>query len=268
MLYEDRVAQFRWEIPEEFNFAWDVVDAYAQDRSRLALVWENEAGEEGRYTFWDFCERSRRFANVLLGLGVGRGDPVMIMLPRIPEWQIAFLAALRIGALVVPCTSQLRAKDVAYRANHSGAKAIVTTAENQEVVESARGECPSLRICIAVGQAPKGWTGFHDALGSAPRRLDRVRTRSNEPAICFYTSGTTKDPKAVLHGHGYTLAHRLTGEAWLDVRRTDLHWTTSDTGWAKAAWGVLFGPWNLGVPVFMYNGRFEPKKELQLLEKH
>jgi acyl-coenzyme A synthetase/AMP-(fatty) acid ligase len=268
MLYEERVAQFRWQIPEEFNFAWDVVDAYAQDRSALALVWENEAGEEGRYTFWDFSETSRRFANALLGLGVRRGDPVMIMLPRIPQWQIAFLAALRIGALVIPCTSQLRAKDIAYRANHSEAKAIITTGENAELVENVRGDCPSLRTCIAIGETPKGWTGFYDALARASRRLERVRTRSTDPAICFYTSGTTKDPKAVLHAHGYTLAHRLTGEAWLDVRRTGLHWTTSDTGWAKAAWGVLFGPWNLGAPVFMYDGRFEPQKELQLLEKH
>jgi len=160
MFYEERVAQFRWQIPEEFNFAWDVVDAYAQDRGRLALVWESEAGEEARYTFWDFSESSRRFANALLGLGVQRGDPVMIMLPRIPQWQIAFLAALRIGALVIPCTSQLRAKDVAYRANHSEAKAIITTTDNRDLVESVRGECPSLGVCIAVGEAPKGWTSF------------------------------------------------------------------------------------------------------------
>ncbi len=268
MLYEDRVTQFRWSIPEEFNFAWDVIDAYAEDRSRLALVWESEAGEEARYTFWDFAEKSRRFANVLLGLGIRRGDSVMILLPRIPEWQIAFLGALRIGALVIPCTTQLRAKDIVYRANHSEARAIVTIAENRGLIESVRRECPSLRALIAVGEAPQGWTGFHDAMRGARRSLERVRTRSADPAICFYTSGTTKDPKAVLHSHAYTLAHRLTGEAWLDVRRTDLHWTTSDTGWAKAAWSVLFGPWNLGVPVFMYDGRFEPKKELQLLDKY
>ena len=268
MLYEDRVAQFRWQVPDEFNFAWDVIDGYAEDRGRLALVWENEAGEEARYSFWDIAEQSRRFANVLRALGVGRGDPVMIMLPRIPEWQMAFLAALRLGALVIPCTAQLRAKDIAYRANHSEAKAIITTASNRDVVESVAGDCPSLRVRIAVGEASRGWTGFHDSLRGASRSLDPVRTRSAEPAICFYTSGTTKDPKAVLHAHSYTLAHRITAESWLDLRRTDLHWTTSDTGWAKAAWGVLFGPWNLGVPVFMYNGRFEPKKELELLEKH
>jgi acetyl-CoA synthetase/medium-chain acyl-CoA synthetase len=268
MLYEDRVAQFRWQVPDEFNFAWDVIDAYAEDRGRLALVWENEAGDEARYSFWDVAEQSRRFANVLRVLGVGRGDPIMIMLPRIPEWQVAFLGALRLGALVIPCTAQLRAKEVAYRANHSEAKAIVTTAANRGVVETVAGDCPSLRVRIVVGEASAGWIGFHDSLRSASRSIDPVRTRSTEPAICFYTSGTTKDPKAVLHAHSYTLAHRITAETWLDVRRTDLHWTTSDTGWAKAAWGVLFGPWNLGVPVFMYNGRFESKKELQLLEKH
>jgi acyl-coenzyme A synthetase/AMP-(fatty) acid ligase len=268
MLYEDRVAEFRWQVPEEFNFAADVIDAYAEDRSRLALVWENEAGEEARYTFWDFSEQSRRFANVLRSLGVRGGDPVLIMLPRIPEWQIAFLGVIRIGALAIPCTAQLRAKDIVYRANHSEAKVIVTTAENCDLVESALAECPSLGAKIVVGEPRPGWTSFRQAMRDAPRSFERVFTRSSDPAICFYTSGTTKEPKAVLHAHSYTLAHRVTGEAWLDLRRTDLHWTTSDTGWAKAAWGVLFGPWNLGVPVLMYNGRFEPKKELQLLEKH
>jgi len=268
MLYDDRIAQFRWQIPERFNFAWDVIDAYAEDRSRLALVWESESGEEARYTFWDLAQKSRRFANALRGLGVGRGDPVMIMLRRVPEWQIAFLGALRLGALVIPCTSQLRAKDIAYRANHSEAKAIVTTADNRDLIESVGAECPTLRVRISVGGAPKGWTGFDEALRTASRSLERVDTAANEPAICFYTSGTTKDPKAVLHAHSYTLAHRITGESWLDVRRTDLHWTTSDTGWAKAAWGLLFGPWNHGVPVLMYDGRFDPKRELELLEKH
>jgi acetyl-CoA synthetase/medium-chain acyl-CoA synthetase len=95
-----------------------------------------------------------------------------------------------------------------------------------------------------------------------------ARTRSDEPALCYYTSGTTKEPKAVLHGHGYTFAHRYTGEYWLDLQRADLHWTTSDTGWAKAAYGVLFGPWMNGVPVFMYHGRFDPERELDLLERH
>jgi len=268
MLYEERVARFRWNVPEDFNFVSDVIDAWAEDRSRVALYWEDENGRQARYTFWDFRERSLRFANALRGLGIRRGDPVMIMLPRIPEWQVAFLAALRLGALVIPCTSILRAKDIVYRANHSGARAIISTADNVAEIDAARGECPSLEVFVAVGDAPSGWKSFDELGSGASRHFSPIRTRSDEPAICFYTSGTTKDPKAVLHTHGYTYTHRYTGEYWLDLRRTDLHWTTSDTGWAKAAYGVLFGPWNLGVPIFMYRGRFEPKKELELLARY
>lgn len=268
MLYEEIVAGFRWQVPQEFNFAWDVIDVYAEDRSRVALYWEDESGLQARWTFWDFREKSRRFANVLRGLGVKRGDPILVMLPRIPEWQVAFLAGLRLGALVIPCTSVLRAKDIVYRANHSGATAIVACEESLDEVEIARKDCPSLRAFIAVGKPRTGWIGFSDGWTAASSTMDRVGTRSDEPAICFYTSGTTKDPKAVLHAHAYTFAHRYTGEYWLDLRRTDLHWTTSDTGWAKAAYGVLFGPWNLGVPILMVKGRFDPRRELELLERY
>lgn len=268
MLYEEIVAGFRWQVPEEFNFAWDVIDVYAEDRSRVALYWEDESGNQARWTFWDFREQSLRLANALRGLGVKRGDPVLIMLPRVPQWQVAFLAGLRLGALVIPCTSILRAKDIVYRANHSGAKAILTSEENISEVDGIRKDCPSLEVFVVVGEPRAGWTGFTQCLTKASGTMDRVRTRSDEPAICFYTSGTTKDPKAVLHTHGYTFAHRYTGQYWLDLRRSDLHWTTSDTGWAKAAYGVLFGPWNLGVPILMVKGRFDSRKELELLGRY
>ncbi len=252
-------------IPAEFNFGYDAIDVFAADRSRLALLYVREDGTSERYTFWDFKQRSDRFANALAGLGVRRGDPVLLMLPRVPEWQVAFIACLKLGALVIPCTATLRAKDVRFRAQHSGARAIVTARANVDEVESVLGDCPALTIKIAL-DAPGGWIDFHGAERGASRALQRVATRNDEPALCFYTSGTTKDPKAVLHSHAYTFAHTYTGRYWLDLRRTDLHWTTSDTGWAKAAYGVLFGPWNHGVPVFMYAGRFDPEREMQLLE--
>ena len=268
MLYEEIVAGFRWQVPEKFNFAWDVIDVYAEDRSRVALYWEDESENQARWTFWDFREQSLRFANALRGLGVKRGDPILIMLPRIPQWQVAFLAGLRLGALVIPCTSILRAKDIVYRVHHSGAKAIITAEENTSEVDGIRKDCPSLEVFVVVGEPHAGWTGFTQCLAKASGTMDRVQTRSDEPAICFYTSGTTKDPKAVLHTHGYTFAHRYTGQYWLDLRRSDLHWTTSDTGWAKAAYGVLFGPWNLGVPILMVKGRFDSRKELELLGRY
>jgi len=265
--WEDLVRDFRWSVPEEFNFG-ALIDAWATDRSRVALYWENEAGRTARLTFWDVKLASNRFMNALAGLGVGRGEPVMVMLPRLPAWQTAVIGGLKLGALVIPCTSSLRPKDIAYRARHSGARAIVTTVEQSAVVDEALRDVPGLDVRIAVGGAPAGWHDFDTVLARASSGGVPARTRSDEPALCFYTSGTTKEPKAVLHGHRYTFAHRWTGEYWLDLQRTDLHWTTSDTGWAKAAYGVLFGPWMNGVPVFMFDGRFDPERELDLLERY
>jgi medium-chain acyl-CoA synthetase len=273
MTYDELYRNFRWQVPARFNFATDVVDVYATDRGRVALYWEDEGGREARYTFWDIATRSRRFANLLRGLGVERGDPVMVMLPRIPEWQVACIGTLRAGALLVPCTSTLRTKDILYRATHSGARVLVTVDGQIDAVEQARSECGltglvAVRAGGAARRRPEGWLDFDEALAAAAETFETEPTRSDEPALCFYTSGTTADPKAVLHAHAYTFAHTYTGRYWLSLRPTDLHWTTSDTGWAKAAYGVLFGPWSQGTPIFMYNGRFEPARELSLLEKY
>jgi acyl-coenzyme A synthetase/AMP-(fatty) acid ligase len=265
--YEELVAGFRWQVPDEFNFG-ALIDAWATDRSRVALYWEDEAGRTARLTFWDLKQRTNRCMNALAGLGVQRGDPVLVMLPRVPEWQVAMIGALKLGALVVPCTTTLRAKDVAYRVRHSGARAIVTTVAQVPEVETALRDGPEVPIRLAVGGAPAGWHDFDAALARASAGGVPARTRTVEPALCYYTSGTTREPKAVLHTHAYPFAHRWTGEYWLDLRRTDLHWTTSDTGWAKAAYGVLFGPWMNGVPVFMFDGRFDPERELDLLERY
>jgi medium-chain acyl-CoA synthetase len=259
---------FRWRVPKHFNFGTDVIDRWGADRGRVALYWEDEGGRTARLTFWDVSVQSNRFAHAMRGLGIERGDPLMVMLPRIPEWQVAIIGGLKAGALVIPCTTSLRAKDIRYRARHSGAKAIVTLAENAEVVEAVVSDCPELRIRIGVGAAPAGWREFGALLSDASAEPVGVRTRSDDPALVYYTSGTTKDPKAVLHTHAYTFSHRLTGKHWLDLRSGDLHWTTSDTGWAKAAYGVLFGPWHSGTPVLMFHGRFEPERELRLLEKY
>ena len=265
--WQDLVAEFRWNVPEEFNFG-ALVDAWATDRSRVALYWEDEAGRTARLSFWDLKQATNRMMNALAGLGVTRGDPVLVMLPRVPAWQTAVIGALKLGALVIPCTTTLRAKDIAYRARHSGAKAIVTTVAQAPEVDRALADGPAVPTRLALGGAPAGWHDLEAALARASSGGIPARTRSDEPALCFYTSGTTKDPKAVLHAHRYTYAHRYTGEHWLDLRRTDLHWTTSDTGWAKAAYGVLFGPWMNGVPVFMFDGRFDPERELDLLARY
>lgn len=273
MTYDELHRTFRWQVPSRFNFATDVVDVYAADRGRLALYWVDESGREARYAFWDIAVQSRRLANVLRGADVGRGDPVMVMLPRVPAWHVACVGVLRAGALLIPCTASLRGRDIRFRAIHSCARVLITTADRVEEIEAVRNDC-GFTTLIAVGGGPRpgalpdGWIDFDAALARATDVCALEPTRSDEPAICFYTSGTTAEPKAVLHTHAYTFSHRYTGRLWLDLRPTDLHWTTSDTGWAKAAYGVLFGPWSCGTAVFMYDGRFDPGRELALLARY
>jgi acetyl-CoA synthetase/medium-chain acyl-CoA synthetase len=265
--YQELRDAFRWNTPAQFNFG-AVIDGFAADPARVALLWEDQDGNRARLTFRDISQQSNRVANVLSELGINRGDPVMIVLPRIPLWQSTYVGAIKAGALVIPCVSMLREKDLVYRANHSGAAAIIAGVESAEMIADLRSECPSIRQFLLAGSARPGWASIQEAMSRASTDFTPLRTGGSEPAICYYTSGTTREPKAVLHGHAYTFAHQFTGSIWLDLKPDDVHWTTSDTGWAKAAYGVLFGPWMNGNTVFMYNGRFEPKKELELLQRY
>ena len=265
--YEKIYREFRWDTPAQFNFG-DVIDSFAIDPARVALLWEDQDGNRARLTFVDIKRQSNRVANVLAGLGIRPGDPILLVLPRITLWQSAYIGALKAGAMVIPCASMLREKDLLYRANHSGAKAIIASAESATMVSDLKNECPSLEHYLVAGSSRSGWIGLPEAMHQASDGFATVKTSASDPAICYYTSGTTRDPKAVLHAHAYCYSHKFTGLNWLDLRPDDIHWTTSDTGWAKAAYGVLFGPWMNGVTVFMYNGRFEPKKELELLERY
>jgi acyl-coenzyme A synthetase/AMP-(fatty) acid ligase len=265
--YEKTYADFRWNMPEFFNFG-NVIDEYAADPNRVALLWEDQEGNRARMTFGDFKEQSNRIANMLKDLGIRAGDPILLVLPRVPLWQAVYIGALKLGAIVIPCTAMLREKDLVYRANHSGAKAIIASVESATMVGDLRPQCPTLEHFLIVGSARSGWASLPTLMKNASPKFTVAKTRATDPAICYYTSGTTKEPKAVLHAHSYIYSHKFTGLNWLDLKPTDVHWTTSDTGWAKAAYGVIFGPWMNGVTVFMYNGRFEPTREMELLERY
>lgn len=260
---------FRWEVPDPFNFSRDVVGRFAAEPGRPALLWRGAAGGEARRDFAAVHQDALRMARLLADLGVAPGDPVIVMLPRIPAWQTAILGALEAAALVVPSSTILRPKDVAYRAGHSRAVVIVAAPESAAAVDAVREEIPSVRHFLVWNEGdeavPDGWTDLRDALARTDPDPPHRPTRASDPALVFYTSGTTGMPKAVLHSHAYTFTQRLTATHWLGVRGDDRLWTTSDTGWAKAAYGVLFGPWSVGAEVFLYHGRFEPRNELRLL---
>jgi acetyl-CoA synthetase/medium-chain acyl-CoA synthetase len=260
---------FRWETPDPWNFGTHVVDRFAAEPARPALFWRNEDGAERRLTYADVASASNRFAHLLRNLGVAAGDPVVVMLPKVPEWQIALIGALKAGCLVIPSSVILRPKDIEYRVNHSASVALITTQEQVAAVDSVGANLPTLRHRIVLGpSAVPGWLNYESALAAQPDDASAQQaTHASDPALVYYTSGTTGPPKAVLHSHAYTWSQRYTAEYWLGVRGDDRLWTTSDTGWAKAAYSVIFGPWSVGAEVFMYAGRFEPRRELELLEE-
>jgi acyl-coenzyme A synthetase/AMP-(fatty) acid ligase len=258
---------FHWEVPEHFNFG-ATIDAFGAESGRPAILCEDHDGNRVRLCFADIREQSNRIANVLTGLGVRPGDPLIVALPRITLWQAAYVGALKAGAIVIPCSSTLRDKDLIYRANHSGAVAIIAAVESADLVSDLRSQCPALKHYLIAGSSRSGWLGLRASMATASARFSPVRTRASDPAICLYTSGTAHEPKAVLHSHAYTWCHRYTGSHWLDVRPGELHWGTTDTGRAKAGYGVLFGPWMNGVATFMYNGALEPQKQLELLRRY
>jgi acetyl-CoA synthetase/medium-chain acyl-CoA synthetase len=268
--YREAVARFRWDVPADFNFGRDVVDHFAADPERAALLWRDASGRERRLRFADVSRESNRAAHLARRLDIAAGAPVIVMLPRVPEWQIVTLGLLKAGALVIPSSTLLRPKDVAYRAQHSGAVAVIAASGCCAAVDALRGELPDVRHFLELcdeGATPRpGWSDLAGALAAQPDDAGGQRpTRSSDPALVYYTSGTTGPPKAVLHDHGYTWTQRYTSRFWHGVREGERLWTTSDTGWAKAAYGVIFGPWSQGAEVVLFDGRFEPAAELDFL---
>jgi acetyl-CoA synthetase/medium-chain acyl-CoA synthetase len=266
-----QVEAFRWDVPDAFNFGRDVVDRRAQQADGPALFWRDAAGAARELRYSDVRRASNRMARLADSLGVGAGDPVLVMLPRVPEWQQCVVGLLKAGALVIPSSTLLRPKDVAYRAQHSGAVAVIAGSESTPAVDAVRAEIPGVRDFLAFDPEgrppPPGWDALAEALAAAGDGDAGRPTRARDPALVYYTSGTTGPPKAVLHDHGYTFTQRYTARLWHGVRAGERIWTTSDTGWAKAAYGVLFGPWSEGAEVVLYHGRFEPRAELEFLQQ-
>lgn len=265
--YEATHAAFEWETPERFNFGRDVVDEWARE-DRPAMIWLGTNGEERRLSFADFSRLSNRFANVARDMGVGRGDRVMVLLGKVPEWHAVLTGLLKIGAIAIPCAPQLRSGDLAFRAGHSGSVAMISGPEGIEATDKMRGDAPGLRHFISLDGERDGWENFEKLMDGASDEFEAEDTAADEGAFILYTSGTTKHPKGVLHTHGYTHAKRMQARYWLDLQESDRLWCTSGTGWAKSIWNVFLGPWSWGTEIFFHEGGFDPAERLDLMKRY
>jgi len=261
-------ASFRLEVPEVYNYARDVVDAWAaKEPAKLALLAvAPDGGNPRRFSFADLAASSNRAANFLAARGIRKGDPVFVMLPRIPEWYDVVLGCVKLGAVPIPGTTLLTERDIAYRLERAGATVAVTDPEGASRVDEAADRLGVSLERLCVGEpAPAGWASWADGLAEASERPPNVEpTRADDPLLIYFTSGTVAT-KMVLHTQASLgIGHQITARFWQDLKPTDLHWTLSDFGWAKAAWGKLFGQWALGAANFLWDLRGKPDYDLLL----
>ena len=272
--YEILYKNFKWNIPEYYNFGFDVVDQWTEDRTKLALISIDRTGKRDRYhTFYDLSVSSNQFANVLRNMGIKKGDRVLVILQSVPEWYEAIIGMFKLGVIPMPGTVLLTSKDIEYRVNRAESCMVITDMDHADRVEGIRDKCPTLKHLMLIDGKRKGWSNFDEKMDKVSRELSQEevgKTRSSDPMLIYFTSGTTGHPKMVLHTHGYPLGHEVTAKFAQALTKYDLHWTISETGWAKAAWGKLFGQMLVGAAVIQWElpGRFDADGLLRAMEKY
>ena len=266
----NRFGQLKWDVPDRYNIAADVVDKHPP--GKVAMLWEDWQGNERRLTFGDIKEMSNRIANVLTGLGVTRGDRVVVLLPSLPETAAAFVAVYKMGAILLSL-SQLYGDDgIAHRLVDSGAKVLLTDGNNRARLEEMRDRVRSLeRVLVfnAAGSLLGDDVDLDRAMSEASFEFTTVETAADDPAQLYYSSGTTGQAKGILHAHRYLLAHNEY-ELCHDVRDDEVFHSTGEWAWIAGIVPGLLGPWRYGVPVavFQRKGAFDPEQTLHTIEKY
>ena len=272
--YEDFMQNFKINVPENFNFGYDVVDAWAEkEPDKKALLWTNDQGEVIQFTFADIKRESDKTASFFASQGIGRGDMVMLILKRHYQFWFSIVALHKLGATVIPATHLLTEKDIIYRCEKADIKAIVATGDEIVInhIQNSLPKCPTLKTLVSTGPiVPEGWFDFNKEIdAAAPFERPELANTNDDVSLMYFTSGTTGNPKMVAHDFTYPLGHIITGSFWHNVKEDSLHLTLADTGWGKAVWGKLYGQWIAGANVFVYDfEKFEPVDVLHMIQKY
>lgn len=271
---EDFKANLHFKVPENFNFAYDVMDVWAEERpDKLALLWTNEQGAELRFTFQDLKEQTDQTAAYFQSLGIGHGDKVMLILKRHYQWWLAMLGLHKLGAVAIPATHMLTTHDIIYRNQRASVKAIVC-ADDTYIIDQIRAalpKSPTVETVISIGETVH--PDFHNwekEWKQAPPFVRPKYVNTNEDTMLMYfTSGTSGEPKMVAHDFLYALGHITTGVYWHNLQEDSIHLTVADTGWGKAVWGKLYGQWFAGAVVFVYDHeKFNAPSLMRQMEKY
>ncbi len=274
---EDYNQHLEFIIPKNFNFAYDVMDAWALEApDKLALLWTNDQGEEIRTTFGELKKQTDQAASYLTSLGIGKNDPVMLILKRRYEWWIVMLALHKIGAVVIPATHMLTSHDIVYRNTRASVKAIICVDDAYVVsqIRAAAADSPTVQHYIAIADHGKPIPeGFHDWqsewLKAPPFQKPSFVNSNEDTMLMYFTSGTSGEPNMVAHDYLYALGHLTTGVFWHNLRAHSLHLTVADTGWGKAVWGKFYGQWFAGATVFVFDHeKFNADTLLRQIEKY
>ncbi len=271
---EDFIKNFKINVPENFNFGYDVVDAWAAEQpDKPALLWTNDKGEHRQFTFADMKRYTDMTASYFQSLGIGHGDMVMLILKRRFEFWYSTIALHKLGAVVIPATHLLTKKDIVYRCNAADIKMIVCAGESviTDHIVAAMPDSPSVKKLVSVGpQVAEGFDDFHKGIENAAPFVKPEHPNTNEDiSLMYFTSGTTGEPKMVAHDFTYPLGHIVTGSFWHNLTENSLHLTIADTGWGKAVWGKLYGQWIAGANIFVYDHeKFTPAAILEKIQDY
>ncbi|MDA3128967.1 acyl-CoA synthetase MbcS [Aliibacillus thermotolerans] len=253
--------------PEDYNIAKEL-DKYQDDAQREAIRWVNADGNRRSLSYKELVEQVNQYAQALKRSGLEKGDRVLIIIPRLPEAYITYLACLKAGLVAIPCSEMLRKKDLTYRMEHSQAKGVISFSQTTSEVNAITEKLPALERKFIIGGTEEGWVSLEELAKSESKDYDGEPTKRDDMAFLSYTSGTTGNPKGVVHTHAWGYAHvRTAAKNWLSVKEGDLVWATAAPGWQKWLWSPFLSTITLGATAFVYHGAFEPNKYLELLEK-